>query len=64
MYCILCNKPTKEQNMSKQTVHKLCQLSYHEHVTQLINIKMCSMCGTKTRKLTNNTCNKCLNSCF
>jgi len=60
--CIICDKPTKEMNDSKQTVHYSCMANYHAYVKELMKVKGCSMCGNTKRKLTENTCTKCLNT--
>jgi len=58
--CIICNKPTYEMNDSKQIIHDSCMANYHAHVKELIKVKGCCMCGNTNRKLTENTCNKCI----
>ena len=64
--CIICNYHTKEHNASDQTVHKYCMNEYAKFSKKLENTKMCSMCGSTTRKLIldSNCCNSCLNSAF
>jgi len=58
--CIICDIPTHEMNDSKQTVHYSCMANYHAHVKELMKVKSCSMCGNTKRKLTENTCTKCI----